>query len=311
MEKKKILIVGSANMDLFINMYKIPEKGETVMDDGGVAYMPGGKSANSAVCFARLGSESILCAKVGKDLHGQKLYQYYKELGINTSYIKVDPDNPTGLAVVMRENDGANRIVVYPGANEHLSLDNISEALGTNPDAVYLGFEIPFSIALATAKMASSRGIPVFIDAAPASKEYPLENLPEVEVFSPNETETLEYTGILPQGADSSLRAALALYKRVKCKYIVIKQGARGAFIYDGKHYFFIPSIRVGTVVDTTGAGDCFTAAMVHEYMRSKDIKSAVKYGVAAGAISVTRRGAAASMPSEDEVVRVLYSDGF
>lgn len=311
MEKKKILIVGSANMDLFINMYKMPEKGETLMDDGGVAYMPGGKSANSAVGFARLGSESILCAKVGKDLHGQKLYQYYKELGINTSYIKVDPDNPTGLAVVMRENDGANRIVVYPGANEHLSLDNIADAFSTNPDAVYLGFEIPFSTALACAKMAASRGIPVFVDAAPADKDYPLENLPEVEVFSPNETETLEYTGILPQGADSSLRAALALYRRVKCKYLVIKQGARGAFIYDGKHYFFVPSMRAGTVVDTTGAGDCFTAAMVHEYMRSKDIKGAVKYGIAASAIAVTRRGAAASMPTEAEVLQLLYSDQF
>ena len=108
---KKILLVGSSNMDLSMNLYKIPAPGETLLDDGGVAYTPGGKGANSAVAFAKLGGECVFCTKLGKDSHGQKLFNYYKEVGINTSYIKVDPDAPTGLAVVMKEADGSNRIV--------------------------------------------------------------------------------------------------------------------------------------------------------------------------------------------------------
>ena len=170
---KKILLIGSANMDLSMNMYKIPEQGQTVIDDGGVAYTPGGKGANSAVAFAKLGAECVFCTKLGADAHGQKLFNFYKNCGINTTYIKADQDNPTGLAVVMKEADGDNRIIVYPGANKYLSADNVIDSFACRPDAVYLGFEIPFQTALAAAKVASENGIPIFIDAAPASKEYP------------------------------------------------------------------------------------------------------------------------------------------
>jgi len=308
MESKRILIIGSANMDLSMNMYRVPEVGETLIDDGGVAYVPGGKGANAAVAFRKLGSDAILCAKLGADLHGQKLYEYYKSLGIDTSFIKVDRDNPTGFAAVMKESDGNNRIIVYPGANANLSVENIAEAMDSNPDAVYIGFEIPFAMALAAAKMASSRGIPIFVDAAPASKEYPLENLPPVEVFSPNETETLEYTGILPQGTESCLKAALALHRRVKAKYIVIKQGERGSFVYDGHtRYNFIPAMRVGKVVDTTAAGDAFTAALTIAYLNNGgDIQQALKYATCAGALTVTRKGASTSIPTRDEVEAAL-----
>lgn len=298
-------------MDLSMNMYKLPAAGETLIDDGGVAYVPGGKGANAAVAFSRLGAEACLCAKIGADVHGQRLYKYYKEIGLDTTYLKADRDAPTGLAVVMKESDGNNRIVVYPGANSHLSVDNIAEALECGPDAMYIGFEIPFDTALAAARMATSRGIPVFCDAAPANKDYPLENLPTLEVFSPNETETLEYTGVLPQGVDSCLRAALALSKRVKCKYVVIKQGERGAFVYDGKKYFLLSACKAGKVVDTTAAGDAFTAAMTMEYLETGDIVEAVKYANAAGAITVSRVGASASVPTEDEVRALLAKGGF
>lgn len=298
----RILLVGSSNMDLSMNVYKIPEPGETVLDDGGVAYTPGGKGANSAVAFAKLGGECVFCTKLGRDAHGQRLYNYYKECGINTSYIKVDPDAPTGLAVVMKEAGGANRIVVYPGANRTLNNDHIIEAFNCRPDALYIGFEIPFGTAVAAAKVASANGVPIFIDAAPASKEYTLESLPEIEIFSPNETETFEYTGIMPKGTDSCLQAAYALFQKVKAKYIVIKLGSRGSFFFDGKHFDLIPAFRADNVVDTTAAGDTFTAAMTLEYLRTRDIKTAMKYGAAAAAIAVSRNGASTSVPTAEEV---------
>lgn len=303
MSRKRILVIGSANMDLSVNMYKIPERGETVIDDGGVAYTPGGKGANTAVALSRLGADAVLCAKLGADLHGQKLYNYYKETNIDTTYIKVDRDRSTGLAVVIKEGEGDNRIVVYPGANSYVSTEAVSEAFRCNPDAVYLGFEVPFEVARTAACIASERNIPVFIDAAPADKSYELESLPEIEVFSPNEAETLEYTGISTTTMESALRAALALYRRVKCKYVVIKLGARGAFIYDGKRYSQTPAYRADKTVDTTAAGDAFGAALVLEYLyNGGDIKGAVKYACAAGAIAVTRPGASSSMPTADEV---------
>lgn len=307
---KKILLVGSANMDLSMNLFKVPSPGETLIDDGGVAYTPGGKGANSAVAFSKLGSECVFCTKLGRDAHGQKLFNYYKECGINTSYIKVDPEASTGLAVVMKEGDGSNRIVVYPGANKTLNNDNIAEAFNCNPDALYIGFEIPFEMAVAAAKIAAEKNIPVFVDAAPASKDHPLESLPPIEVFSPNETETFEYTGTMPRGTESCLTAAHALYTRLKAKYIVIKLGSRGAFVYDGKHYDLVAAYRADAVVDTTAAGDTFTAGMTLEYLRSGNIKSAMKFGAAAAAIAVSRKGAGTSVPTEAEVIEFIKRKG-
>jgi ribokinase len=304
---KKILLVGSANMDLSMNMLRVPEAGETLLDDGGVAYLPGGKGANAAAAIARLGGHCVFCTKLGADLHGQKLYEYYKDCGIDTSYVKVDHDQATGLAVVMKEASGENRIVLYPGANTMLSAENVQEAFTCAPDAVYLGFEIPFSVAASAARLAAARGIPVFVDAAPADESHPLDTLPPLEIFSPNETETKTYTGIVPFGTQDCLRAALNLCRKVKCKHLVIKLGSRGAFIYDGKHYDMIPAFRADKVVDTTAAGDAFTAAMTLRYLENGgDIKDAVRYGAAAGALTVAKKGAASSIPSKEEVLAFL-----
>ena len=207
----------------------------------------------------------------------------------------------------MREGDGANRIVVYPGANSHITTEGVMAAFECNPDAVYIGFEIPFSVALAAAKIAAAKDIPIFVDAAPANKDYDLESMPYVEIFSPNESETFEYTGIMPTTMEASLRAAFALSRRVKCKYIVIKQGARGAFCYDGKRYNTYPAVRSEKVVDTTAAGDTFTAALTLEYLRTGgDIEAAIHYANAAAAIAISRPGAAVSVPTSEEVYNLL-----
>ena len=304
---KKILLVGSANMDLSMNMLRIPEAGETLQDDGGVAYLPGGKGGNAATAFARLGGECVFCTKLGADLHGQKLFSYYKENGIDTTYVKVDHEYPTGLAVVMKEATGENRIILYPGANTMLTAENVQEAMNCAPDALYLGFEIPFAVAVSAAKLASARGIPIFVDAAPADASYPLESLPPMEIFSPNETETKTYTDIIPFGTEGCLRAALNLCRKVKCKHLVIKLGSRGAFIYDGKHYDLIPAFRAEKVVDTTAAGDAFTAAMTLRYLENGgNIKDAVRYASAAGALTVAKKGAASSIPTREEILSFL-----
>lgn len=309
-EKKKVLVVGSANIDFLMNLYKMPESGETVTDDGGVAYIPGGRGANAAVALSKLGADTVFCAKLGADIHGQKLYNYYKDIGLSTAYVKVDHDYPTGLAVIMREGDGSTRRVVYPGANSQLTTDIIMEAFECNPDALYLGFEIPFPMVVAAAKIAASKNIPIFIDATAVSKEFDLEKLPPVEIFSPNERETEEITGIHPSSMENSLRAALAIARKVKAKSVVIKQGTRGAFLYDGKRYNTFPIVKADKPVDLSGAGDAFTAAMTLEYLRNGgDVKEAIKYGNAAAAITVSRPGATSSIPTEEELNRFVYGE--
>ncbi len=308
---RKILVVGSANMDLSLNVYRTPELGETLIDDGGVAYIPGGRGANAAIAFTRLGADTTFCAKLGADVHGQQLYKFYCEQGLDTSAIKVDRDFSTGFSAVIKESDGQNRTIYYPGANTHITSDSIMSAFDIEPDVLYTNFEISFQTALAASKVAAQRGVPIVIDAAPADKSLPLEALPYVEIFSPNDTEVHEMTGIMPTGADSSLRAALAIWRRMKCKYIVIKQGSRGVSIYDGKKFDMVPACRPDKVVDTATAGDTFTAAMTLEYLRTGDIKSAARYGAAAAALVISRPGASSSIPTADEVRRFIALKGF
>ena len=304
---KKILILGSTLMSLSLNMFEIPEADGRAVDDGGVAYTVGGAGPSGAVAFARLGADAVLLSKLGRDIHGQRLYEYLRTSGVNTSALKVDPDNPTGFSVVIKEGKTSTvRTVVYPGANGFISTDNILDGLKLMPDAIYISFDLPFPIALSAAKIAASRGIPVIIDASPASQEHQLSALPRVSVFTLNEEETLKYTGYKPMGFESSLRAALALSKMVSADYIVIKLGARGSFVYDGKRSYMVAPKSAGKVVDTAGVGDAYTAAMTLEFLSSGDIKAAMEYGSAAAALSLTRSGSSASVPTEAEVLKFI-----
>lgn len=305
--RMKILVLGSAAMDLYLNTCKLPEPGQSMRDDGGAVYTPGGRGAAVAVAIARLGEEVTFCTKLGADMHGQKLYNYYKDSGIDTSYIKVDHDKPTGLAVMIREGEGDPREIIYSGASAQITTEAITEAFGCSPDALFISLELPFATVLTAAKIAASRAIPIFVEATSPDPTAELENLPQVEVLMVNEKQAKEYTDITPSGMEASLRAALALGRKIKSHSIVIKLGARGAFIYDGKRYTTSPVIRAGKTVDESGAGCAFAAALITEYLyNGGEIKGAVKYGCAAGAIAVTRPGGAVSAPTAMEIEDLL-----
>ena len=300
---KRILVVSSANLDFVQRMRRVPRAGETVTETSlGYSYVPGGKGANSAVTFARLGDDCVFCTRLGMDGNGTRLLSVYEKEGIDTRFIVRDKKVPTGLASILVEEDGTNRIIVYPGANNTLTAADAEEALTCYPDGVYLQFEIPDEAVIAAAHFAHEKDIPVFVDAGPARAGFPLEKLGRVEIFSPNEEETRVYTGISPTGADSCLRASIKLASMVDAKYIVIKLGGRGAFIYDGKFSNIIPAISV-PAVDTTAAGDTFTATLVHFYLKGVDIENATHLAHCAAAIGVSRMGAYTSIPTMAEVL--------
>jgi len=294
---KRILVVSSANMDITLPARSLPAAGETLLCDGAVCYSPGGKGVTSAVTLSALGAETVLCARIGRDSHGETLYDYYKECGIDVGHLVIDKDHATGCAVILVDAKGQNRILCYPGANRYLSASDAEDAFLCCPDALYMQMEIGQDAILSAADYAARHEIPIFLDAGPARADFPLENLPPLTVFSPNETETELYTGITLTGTDSMLAASMELFRRVRAEYIVIKLGDRGAFVCNGRHFKFITAFPV-RAVDTTAAGDAFTAAMTLRFLENGgDINDAVRYGCAAGAITVTRPGAAYSVP--------------
>ena len=220
----------------------------------------------------------------------------------------MDKTTNTGMASILVEANGNNRIVVYPGANQTLVPADAQEAIASKPDAVCLQFETPYEVTLECAKMASARGIPVILDAAPASRAIPLSEFPTVEIFSPNEIETEIFTGIAPTNVESCMRACLALSRMIKAKYYVLKLGSRGAFYFDGQLCNLIPAYRVAAV-DTTAAGDAFTAALAVRYCETGNLIGAIRFACAVGALTVTKCGASRSIPTREETENFIASN--
>lgn len=307
--KPRILVVGSANVDFVQRVTRVPLAGETVVSPHGYGFIPGGKGANCAVAASRLGAEVIFCARLGADNYGLELRKVYIEDNIDIRHIKLDKTVQTGLASIMVEKDGTNRIIVYPGANELLSTGDVEEAFTAFPDALLTQFEISSAVVVSAVSQAADLSIPVIIDGGPARKDFPFSALTKVEIFSPNESETFAYTGVRPVNMNTCLHACMKLHNSMNVKYIVLKLGDRGAYIYDGKYSDFIAPYSV-TAVDTTAAGDAFTAALTYQYLETKgDIKFACKYANAVGALTVTGKGAVTSLPTAAELDAFLRKE--
>jgi len=309
MQKKRILVISSANMDFVMRVKRVPDAGQTIVETHSYGYVPGGKGANAALALARLGGDSVFCACLGNDANGRQLHELYDNSGIDTRFIRHDRTVPTGLASILVEDDGNNRIIVYPGANQSLTRADIEDAFTCLPDAVFLQFEIPDAAVIAATEYAKGYGIPVFVDAGPARVGYPLSGLAPLEVISPNENETFALTGIMPNDSANCMKASIKLMQAVSAKYVVIKLGGRGAYIYDGKYAQLVPTYE-GEVVDTTAAGDAFTAALTLEYLKCGNILRACRYANAVGTMVVGKAGASTSLPSEKEVAAFIAARG-
>ena len=296
----RILVVGSANMDIVFSVPRIPNKGESLVAEK-YSYVPGGKGANAVTAAARLGSDAVFCARIGSDDIGKKLIESYNREKIDTRYIKTDKTMSTGLAAILLEDDGANRIIVYPNANLNLEIEDVENAFLSYPDAVLLQFETSPESVIAATVFAGKQNIPVIIDAGPVKKDFPYEKLKNVTIISPNEIETAQITGINPANAEMCLQACMRLQNMTKAKYVVLKLGERGCCSYDGKSFEYYNSHYVNAV-DTTAAGDAFTAALAVEYLRTKDLIAACKYANIIGALAVTKFGAMSSLPTIKEV---------
>ena len=304
--KKRVLVIGSSNMDFVCNTERLPEAGETITTKENYMLVPGGKGGNTAVAAARLGADCVFCAKLGNDSYGRSLYDFYKSEGIDVRHVRISKEHPTGLASIIVEGSGENRIIVYPGANNHMTEEDVEASVITYPGATIMQLEINYDRVVEAVRLCNERDIPVVLDAGPAKKELDLSKLGKLEIFSPNETETEIFTGIKPCAYESCINAAIAIRNMVDTKYVVLKLGAMGCFIYDGKYANFSEAFKVNAV-DTTAAGDSFTAALTLEYLRNgRNILEAARYANAVGAMVASKHGAAPSIPDHDSVLAFI-----
>ena len=302
--KPRILVIGSINMDVVLRAEKFPAPGETVVGTD-LSLIPGGKGANQAVALSRLGASASLLGCVGKDPWGEELIEKLEENGVDTVNVASDESLPTGNATIIVDSEGENRIVLIAGANDALRPGLVDAALDAESscDAILLQLEIPLRTVYHAISTGAARGIPVILDAGPP-RAVPLEKLRGVTVLSPNESETEALTGIRPGDLDSAGKAAALLEESTGANEVVLKLGERGALFKDNGRYELVEAHQV-EVVDTTAAGDSFTAALALEHSRGAGIAKAVRRALAAGALAVTRLGAQPSLPTAEEVDRL------
>ena len=186
-----------------------------------------------------------------------------------------------------------------------LSVDDVRKAFNESYDAVLVQFEIPDETVLEVCRLAKEKNIPVVVDAGPA-KNFPLEKIKGIEILSPNETEVFAMCGVDIKSEEDIEKAAKILKDRSECNFVVIKMGKEGAYVYSDDISKMIPVKRKVKAVDTTAAGDCFTAAMTVSFLKDKNIKKAIAYGHLAAGISVTRLGAIPSLPTANEIEKLL-----
>jgi len=297
---KRILVIGSSNTDMVIKTDKLPAPGETVL--GGTFFMnPGGKGANQAVAAARLGGKVTFVTKVGNDLFGNQTIGVLKKEGIDTrNVVKVDKF-PSGVALITVDGSGENNIVVAPGSNANLVAEdiNVNHFTAGSFKILLLQLEIPLMTVEYAALTAAENGIKVILNPAPAQKlhDYLLRH---TWLITPDETEAWILTGIKVHNEITADNAA-TVFLRKGVKNVIITMGERGAYVKSDEFTGMIPGIRVDAV-DTTAAGDVFNGALAVALADGSGLEDAVIFANRAAAISVTRLGAQASAPYQNEL---------
>ena len=301
----KIVVVGSANTDFVLGVPELPAKGATVLGDQ-FRVVRGGKGANQAVAAARLGADVTFVARLGTDSFGDQSLAAYREEGIHTEFILQDSEIHSGIALIMVNPNGENVIGVGPGANSHLSPQDVLAASAAieQADCVLLQLEIPVEAVQAAAEIAHRHQVRVILNPAPARK-LPQELLHKVDYLTPNETETAILAGEDPSsiGPDSLPRLASAL----GVPNLVVTLGSRGAAILQDGRRILVPSFPI-TPIDTTASGDAFNGALAVALASGQSIAEAVRFANAAGAITATRPGAQPSLPTLIEVDQFMVS---
>ena len=296
----KLVVLGSVNADHVLQVPSFPRPGET-LHGRNYQVIPGGKGANQAVAAARLKADTGFIACVGDDAFGINIRENFKMDNIDIGAVKMQPNCPTGIAMIQVSDSGENSICISAEANDKLTAEVIEPDLARIRQAEYLlmQLETPLCGIEKAAQVAKQAQTSVILNPAPA-KALSDELLACVDIITPNETEAEVLTGIAVTDNDTAQEAANMLHRK-GIDTVLITLGAKGVWLSVAGNGELITGFRVDAT-DTTAAGDTFNGALVTGLLEQLPLKSAIKFAHAAAAISVTRFGAQTSIPSREEV---------
>ncbi len=286
------MVIGSINMDLVCRCRRFPKPGETVIGSE-FAAVPGGKGANQAVAAARLGAETHLVGRVGEDSFGRRLLAGLREHGVEVGLVRTTPRVPSGVASILVDSHGQNTIAVAPGANARVAPADVRSArsLLARAAVAVIQLEIPLETVEYAVDLCRRLGVYTVLDPAPAPERRLPASILRADLVTPNEQEA----------------RALGCRTLRRAGVVVFKLGKRGAAIggADGEVLHRVEPFRV-RVVDTTAAGDAFTAALAVALSEGRPLDYAILFANAAGGLACTKLGAQPSLPRRSDVDRLI-----
>ncbi|KAL7129384.1 hypothetical protein ABFS83_13G062900 [Erythranthe nasuta] len=305
-----LVVVGSANADIYVEIDRLPKEGETISAKNGQT-LAGGKGANQAVCGGKLAYPTYFLGQVGEDAHGKLITAALEGGGVFLNHLNSVAGAPTGHAVVMLQSDGQNSIIIVGGANMSCWPENLRrEDLEVVQSAgiVLLQREIPDSVNIQVAKAARSAHVPVILDAGGVDAPIPPELLNFIDILSPNETELARLTN-MPTETFEQISQAVGKCYELGVKQVLVKLGAKGSILFtQGEEPIRQSIISAPKVIDTTGAGDTFTAAFAVALVEGKSKSECLKFAAAAASLCVQVKGAIPSMPDRISVLNLLQT---
>ncbi len=303
--KEGVSILGIFAADLVFRASRQPAIGETLLGSG-FQMSPGGKGSNQAVAAARAGASVTFISKIGQDAFGGMALTAWENEGIVPRVVR-SPDELTGAAgIFVNEASGENAIIVVPGAAATIGAAEVDAAADaiTASKVFVTQLEQPLAVARRGLEIARQAGVVTLLNPAPAAP-LPDDIYPLCDYVIPNESEAASLTGLTVSSADEARRAGDILLKK-GAGAALITLGAKGAVFHTRERSVFLAAFFAGRVVDTVGAGDAFVGAFAAGLARDFDPFYAARFASAAAGISVTRNGAAASMPVRAEIERLL-----
>ena len=302
-----ISILGIFVADIVFFGEKIPVEGETILGKN-LVIGPGGKGSNQAVAAAKAGAKTFFISKIGDDQFGSMATEIYENSGVDYSNVIISKDHSTGAAgILVNEGTGANAINVFPGAAGAITIEDIDKAEEAikNSSIFLTQLEAPKDVVTYALKKAHSLNVKTILNPAPAA-EIDESLFSMIDYFTPNETEASFYVDHNVETHEDAEKAAMQLLEK-GIKNVVITLGEKGAFFANSEEKFSLPTANLSNpVVDTTGAGDAFNAGFAAALTEGQNIKDALKFASATAGLSTTKIGTANSMPSREEIDKLL-----
>jgi ribokinase len=289
----KVLNFGSLNIDHFYEVEHIVLPGETI-PSGKVRLVCGGKGLNQSVALAHAGADVFHAGKVGRD--GDALIACLKAAGVNTRFVEMLEELPSGHAIIQVDGNGQNSIIIHGGSNQAISAQDVSRVLGYFAPGDCLLLQNEVSSIPQMIGQAHKKGLTIFLNPSPMDRQVSSYPLDKVDYFIINEIEGRDLTGVI--GPDAILAAMRKLFPRAATLLTLGENGVRYA---DQQTSLAVPAEKVNAV-DTTAAGDTFTGFFIAQKIAGHSIEACLRIACHAAAICVTRRGAADSIPLLNEV---------